>query len=173
MRLLEFEAKRLLKGYGIPIPSGKLVYSVEEVQIEGPSVLKAQIPAGGRKKAGGVVFVSDEKEARKEASRIFGAPLRGYPVEGLLIEDQIPIEREIFLAVTYDTTAKSAIAILSTEGGVDIEGLAKPKFLLYQESNLLIPKLFLRKRTFIYMTTAQEAQKPAPGAETSPLIDET
>jgi len=125
MRLFEFEAKRLLKGYGIPIPSGKLVYSVEEVQIEGPSVLKAQIPAGGRKKAGGVVFVSDEKEARKEASRIFGAPLRGYPVEGLLIEDQIPIEREIFLAVTYDTTAKSAIAILSTEGGVDIEELAK------------------------------------------------
>ena len=50
---------------------------------------------------------------------------------------------------------------------------SKPKFLRYQESNLLIPKLFLRKRAFIYMTTAQEAGKPAPGAETSPLIDET
>jgi len=92
MRLFEFEAKTLLKGYGIPIPSGKMAYSVNDVHIKGPSVLKAQIPAGGRGKAGGVVFVIDEKEGRKEASRIFGAPLRGYPVGGLLIEDQIPID---------------------------------------------------------------------------------
>ena len=125
MRLFEFEAKAILKGYGIPVPSGKIAYSSEEVHIERPSVLKAQILAGGRKKAGGVAFVADEEAARKEASRIFGAPLRGYPVRGLLIEDQIPIDREFFLAVTYDTTAKTAIVIFSAEGGIDIEELAK------------------------------------------------
>lgn len=79
MRLFEFEAKALLKDYGIPIPSSKMARSVEEVSIERPSVLKAQIPAGGRKKAGGVVFVNNQEEAQREASRIVGMDLRGYP----------------------------------------------------------------------------------------------
>jgi succinyl-CoA synthetase beta subunit len=111
MRLFEFEAKALLKGYGIPIPSGKMVRSADEIDIDRPSVLKAQIPAGGRKKAGAVAFVKDQEGARREASRILATSYRGYPVKGLLVEDQIPIQKEYFLAVTYDTATKSAIAI--------------------------------------------------------------
>ena len=64
MRLFEFEAKALLKGCGIPVPSGRIVNSAEEVLIERPSVLKAQTPAGERKKAGGVAFVMNQEEAR-------------------------------------------------------------------------------------------------------------
>ena len=125
MRLFEFEAKALLKGYGIPVPCGQVVQSVEEISIQRPSVLKAQIPVGGRKKAGGVAFAKTQEEAKREGARIFGADLRGYPVKDVLIEDQIDIQKEYFLAVTYDTTAKTAIFIFSPEGGIDIEELAK------------------------------------------------
>jgi succinyl-CoA synthetase beta subunit/citryl-CoA synthetase large subunit len=125
MRLLEFEAKALLKGYGIRVPSGKIARSMEAVSVERPSVLKAQIPAGGRQKAGGVAFVTDQKEARKAASRLLGMNLKGYQVNRLLIEDQISIEKEYFVAVTYDTVSKVAIAIFSSEGGIEIEGLAR------------------------------------------------
>jgi succinyl-CoA synthetase beta subunit/citryl-CoA synthetase large subunit len=125
MRLFEFEAKALLKDYGIPVPAGRVVRSVEEVLVNRPSVLKAQILAGGRKKAGGVAFVTNQEEARAEGSRIIGMDLRGYNVEQILIEDQISIEKEYFLAVTHDTAAKAAMAIFSPEGGIDIEELAR------------------------------------------------
>ena len=125
MRLFEFEAKTLLKDYGISVPTGKIAHSLGEVWVERPSVLKAQIPAGGRKKAGGVSFVKNQDEAVREASRIFEMAIRGYPVKDILIEDQISIQKEFFLAVTYDSAARSAIVIFSPEGGIDIEELAK------------------------------------------------
>ena len=125
MRLFEFEAKTLLKQYGIPVPSGRVFSSVGEVSIDRPSVLKAQIPAGGRKKAGGMAFVTDQEEARREASRLLGMNLRGYHVNQILIEDQISVEKEYFLAVTHDAGAKVAIIIFSMEGGIDIEELAR------------------------------------------------
>jgi succinyl-CoA synthetase beta subunit len=125
MRLYEYEAKTLLKGYGIPIPPGRMVHSAEEIVVQAPSVLKAQIPAGGRKKAGGIAFVKTQEEAKREGARILGAELRGYRAQGLLIEDRIAIERECFLAVTYDTAAKTAVVIFTPEGGIDIEELAR------------------------------------------------
>ncbi len=68
MRLYEHEAKRLLKGYGIPIPPGRVIRSIEEIVIESPSVLKAQILAGGRKKSGGL-FLWTRKRRRSEKER--------------------------------------------------------------------------------------------------------
>ncbi len=125
MRLFEFEAKALLAGYGIPIPPGRIAHSLEDVSIERPSVLKAQVLAGGRKKAGGVVFVTRQENAKREASRIFGMNLKGYRVKDVLVEDQISIQKEYFLAVTYDTASKAAIAIFCPEGGIEIEELAR------------------------------------------------
>jgi succinyl-CoA synthetase beta subunit len=125
MRLYEYEAKALLKGYNIPIPQGKIVQGSEEINITLPSVLKAQIPAGGRKKAGGIVFVADQKEAEKEAAKMLGGELRGYEVNDLLVEDQLDIEKEYFLAITYDSAAKRPVIIFCPEGGIDIEELAK------------------------------------------------
>jgi succinyl-CoA synthetase beta subunit/citryl-CoA synthetase large subunit len=125
MRLLEFEAKELLKEHGIPIPPGKVVRGADEAWIGERSILKVQIPEGGRKKAGGVVSVETEEKARREASRMFGATIKGYPVDAILVEKQVPIRKEYFAAVTYDTTAKSPIMIFSPEGGVDVEDSAQ------------------------------------------------
>jgi succinyl-CoA synthetase beta subunit/citryl-CoA synthetase large subunit len=132
-----------LKGYGIPVPSGRVVRSSGEIAIGKPSVLKAQIPAGGRKKAGGVVFVKTQEEAKREGARIFESELRGYAVKEILIEDQIGIQKEYFLAVTYDTTAKTAIVIFSPEGGIDIEELAKT-----QPEKIVTERFSLRKGFF-------------------------
>ncbi len=125
MRLFEYEAKALLKGYTIPIPPGMVVHSLDEMKIDKPSVIKAQIPAGGRKKAGGVIFADNQEEAQKGASTIIGTELRGYEVKDLLIEDRLSVQKEYFLAVTYDSSAKRAVIIFCPEGGIDIEELAK------------------------------------------------
>ncbi len=63
MRLFEFEGNEFLQRYGTPVPSGKVIHSLNELSIERPSVLKAQIPAGGRKKSGGISFVMNQEEA--------------------------------------------------------------------------------------------------------------
>jgi len=143
MRLFEHEAKALLKGYGIPIPPGRIVHSADEITIGKPSVLKAQIPAGGRKKAGGIAFVNSQEEAKREGAKIFAAHLRGYPVNDILIEDQIAVQKEYFLAATYDTTAKTAIVIFSPEGGIDIEELART-----QPERIVTERFSLRKGFF-------------------------
>lgn len=126
MRLFEHEAKRLLQGAGISVPAGVLLTSstgVEEAarQVPFPAVLKVQVLAGGRKKAGGVAFVQDLKEALTEAERLFGLEIRGLRPQGLLFEEQVQVQGELFLAVTYDNAAREAIVLLSKEGGVEVE----------------------------------------------------
>jgi succinyl-CoA synthetase beta subunit/citryl-CoA synthetase large subunit len=124
MRLIEYEAKALLKGFNIPVPAGRLHRSGEGVKIDKPSVLKAQIPVGGRGKSGGIAFVSSSEQASQELSRLLSSSLRGYPVDSILIEDQVSVQKELFLAVTYDTDKKAPVVIFSSEGGIDIEELA-------------------------------------------------
>lgn len=130
MRLLEHEAKRLLRDVGIPVPEGRLARSEAELaesleHVQPPVVLKAQIPAGGRQKAGGIVFPRDKAEARRKGGRLLTATLRGYPVEGILVETKGDVDREFFLAITYDTAEKLPVILLSTQGGVDVEEMAR------------------------------------------------
>ncbi len=124
MRLLEFEAKEILKEYGVALPAGQLVSSEEEFNLTAPTVLKAQIPIGGRGKAGGVVEVSSSEQAKAEIKNLLTKKIRGYGVGKLLAEEKVDVAREFFMAVTYDTVAKAPLAIFSPEGGVDIEILA-------------------------------------------------
>jgi succinyl-CoA synthetase beta subunit/citryl-CoA synthetase large subunit len=124
MRLLEYESKEILKTYGIPVPNAKVVSSAEGSQIRAPVMLKAQVPIGGRGKAGGVIEVSSEAEARAEASRLLSTSLRGYKPKKILVEDKVDVSQEFFMAVSYDTVAKEPVVIFSKEGGVDIEELA-------------------------------------------------
>lgn len=125
MRLLEYESKEILAKHLIPIPKGTLASSSESVKINPPVVLKAQIPLGGRGKAGGIVSASSEEHAKQEIERLLSSPLRGYRPTGILVEQEVAMEKEFFMAITYDTVAKSPVAIFSQEGGVDVEVLAK------------------------------------------------
>jgi len=130
MRLLEYESKKLLKDAQIPIPSGYLVSSlgkIEEVvaKLGGKVAVKAQIPAEGRKKAGGVKLTSGTEMAKSNAKKLLGCSIRGHKVSKVLMEEQLSIKDEFFLAATYDKAIKKPLIIISLQGGIDIEELAE------------------------------------------------
>ena len=125
MRLLEHESKRILEKYRIALPAGRLVGPGEPLAIDGPVMLKAQIPIGGRGKAGGILAAATAEEARQKAARLLESHLRGYLPKSVYMEEQVAVRQEFFMAVTYDTVAKAPLAIFSAKGGVDIEELAQ------------------------------------------------
>ena len=129
MKLLEFEAKTILKEYGIPVPRGRDAGTPDEVEmaareIGGPVVLKAQIPVSGRGKAGGILFADDPAGARKMASGLLGSTIKESLVNTLLVEEALKVDKEYYLSVTIDRVAKSYVVLASVEGGVDIEQVA-------------------------------------------------
>lgn len=125
MRLLEHESKKILANYRIALPAGRLLGPGEPATIDGPVMLKAQIPIGGRGKAGGILAAATAEEARQKAARLLESHLRGYLPKSVYMEEQVAVRREFFMAVTYDTVAKAPLAIFSAKGGVDIEELAQ------------------------------------------------
>lgn len=124
MRLLEHESKEILGRYNILIPEGDVVESAEELKMDGPVMLKAQIPLGGRRKSGGVIEASSSGEAKDNIEQLLSTSIRGYRARRILVEEVIDIAQEFFMAVTYDTVAKDLLVIFSQEGGVDIEDLS-------------------------------------------------
>ena len=130
VRLYEFEAKKLFSKAGIPIPQGEVVKSPEKARIFAeklgkPVVLKAQILSGGRGKAGGIKFAQNPLEVKEKASEMFSLKIKGFPVEMLLVEEKIDLEKELYLGVTIDRLNYKLVIIACTEGGMDIEEVAK------------------------------------------------
>ena len=130
MRLQEYEAKQLFKKYGIPVPGGKAVFSSQEAvetarKIGLPVVIKAQVLVGGRGKAGGVKFARSLREVEKISSQMLKMNIKGYQVEGVLVEEKLNIEKELYLGVTIEGSAGKPVVIVSSEGGVDIEEIAR------------------------------------------------
>ncbi len=124
MKLLEDHGKRLFKEYGIPIPEGRTIATVEEVgEISGPVVLKALVPVGGRGKAGGVIRADTAEEARKAAEHLLGMEIKGFRADSVLIEDAISMPRELYLSLTVDRAAGLPVLLASPQGGMDIESL--------------------------------------------------
>jgi len=124
MRLLEYEAKKILASYNIPIPEGKVVSSTEEIELNKPVIIKSQIPIGGRGKAGGVLEASSIQDAKQKINNLLITPIRGYLPKKLLIEEKVKVKQEFFMAVTYDSVIKEPVVIFTPEGGVDVEELA-------------------------------------------------
>ncbi len=136
MKIHEYQAKKILSECGIPIPVGTIVSSPEDAataveDLGGKAVIKAQVHAGGRGKAGGVKVVSSPKEARDLAKSLLGNNLvtfqtgpEGVPVNNLLIEELVDIETELYLGMVIDGSEKGVVAIASEAGGVDIEAVA-------------------------------------------------
>ena len=137
MNIHEYQAKSLLKEYGVPVPTGYAAFSVEEAveaarKIEGDvKVVKAQIHAGGRGKAGGVKVVKTIDAVKDEATRLLGSVLvthqtgpSGKEVKRLYIEEGCDIARELYLSMLVDRGTSAVTIIASTEGGMDIEAVA-------------------------------------------------
>lgn len=129
MKLLEYEAKRILSNYGISIPKGELVTSSAVAlavasKFNPPLVIKAQVPVAGRGKAGGVLFASSANEAEELVRKLLNTSIKGIPVKSVLIEEKVQAVRELYLGITVDRFHKSYIVVASSEGGIDIEETA-------------------------------------------------
>jgi len=130
VRLYEFEAKKLFSKAGIPIPQGELVKSPEEAKafaekLGKPVVLKAQILSGGRGKAGGIKFAQNPSEAERKVSELLSLKIKGFPVEMILAEEKVELDKELYLGVTIDRVNYKLVIIACTEGGMEIEEVAK------------------------------------------------
>ena len=121
MRLLEFEAKRILGQYGITTPDGMVFGPDDTIDFAYPAVLKAQVPIGGRGKNGGILPANSAGELRKSAKALFGRDVRGYAVTRILAEQRLDIQHEFFMAILVDTVLKAPVAVFSDAGGVDVE----------------------------------------------------
>jgi succinyl-CoA synthetase beta subunit len=137
MNIHEYQAKAVLRDYGVPVPRGNPAFSVDEAvkaanELGGPVwVVKAQIHAGGRGKAGGVKVVKSVDDVKKEAARLLGSTLvthqtgpHGKQVSRLYIEEGSPIDKEFYLSMLIDRETSRVAIVVSTEGGMNIEDVA-------------------------------------------------
>jgi len=136
MKMHEYQAKGLLAQYGIPVPKGGVARTPEEArkiaeEIGGRVVIKAQVHAGGRGKAGGIKTAETPSEAEEIARSLLGARLvthqtgpEGLPLNAVLVEEAVEAKRELYLSVLVDTSENLPLMIASEAGGVDIEEVA-------------------------------------------------
>jgi len=129
MKLLEYQAKEVLASLGIAIPPGRVAHTPDEAAVAcaelGPVAVKAQVPVGGRGKAGGIKLARTPEEARAAAAQIIGMDIKGFKVPLVYCESALDIEREVYLGFTVDRDARANILMLSARGGMDIEQVAE------------------------------------------------
>jgi len=127
--LLEYQGKQFFSRFGIPISDGRAVDSVEQAvraaeEVGYPVMVKAQVHAGGRGKAGGVKFAPDADAVREHAGNILGLDIKGHITRILWIEHASDIAEEYYASFTLDRSAKKHLGMLSAEGGIEIEQVA-------------------------------------------------
>jgi succinyl-CoA synthetase beta subunit len=130
MDLYEYQGKELLRSVGIETPEGRVATSparaaAAAADLGGGVVVKAQVLAGGRGKAGGIMRAEEPEDAREAARQILGMTIGGLGVHRVLVEKAARMERELYAAVVFDRGAKKALAMLSGVGGMDVEDLAR------------------------------------------------
>jgi succinyl-CoA synthetase beta subunit len=136
MKIHEYQAKTVLAEFGVPVPRGRVARTPQEArqiaeELGGKVVVKAQIHAGGRGKGGGVKLANSPEEAERVAGEIIGMQLvthqtgpEGQKVKSVLVEEQMQIERELYLSVILDTALGQPVIIASAAGGMEIEQVA-------------------------------------------------
>jgi len=129
VNLHEYQARTLLKSVGIPVPDGEVATTPEEVaniakRLGGTVVVKAQVHAGGRGKAGGVKLAKNSNEARDHAKNILGMQIKGLTVERVLVVPAEDIASESYVGVIVDRASEKPVVMVSPAGGVDIEEVA-------------------------------------------------
>lgn len=129
MKLFEFEAKTILRQYGIDTPMGAVASDPREAEevvkkLGKPAVLKSQVLVSGRGKSGGILFAQDPAEARQVAANLIGSRIKGISVGSILVEEKVAIATEFYASVTVDRQARKYVVLASTVGGIDIEQVA-------------------------------------------------
>ncbi len=129
MNLHEYQAKDILRRYGVTTPEGAVVTTADEaraaaVAFGGPVMVKAQVHVGGRGKAGGVKFCKTPDEAHEKASKILGMTIKGLTVKKVLIAPAADIASEAYVGIIVDRARKKPVFMVSAAGGIDIEEVA-------------------------------------------------
>ncbi len=136
MKIHEYQAKGVLRRYNVPVPRGEVAFTADEARrvagkLGGRVVVKAQIHAGGRGKGGGVKLADNPEQAARLAEQIIGMTLvthqtgpEGRLVKRVLVEETLPIDRELYLGIVLDRKLERPVLMASSEGGMDIEEVA-------------------------------------------------
>ena len=129
MNLHEYQAKDIMRSHGIPTPSGDVVTTADAAEqaakkYNGPVMVKAQVHAGGRGKAGGVKFCKTPAEAREKAAAILGMTIKGLTVQKVLVAPAADIASEAYVGIIVDRARKKPVFMVSAAGGIDIEEVA-------------------------------------------------
>ena len=129
MKFLEYQVKERFRAAGIPVPDGRLARTPDEAALAagalGPIAVKAQVPIGGRGKAGGIKLARTAADAKRVAGEILGMTIKGYTVKEVWCETAQDITRELYLGLTLDRDARKPVLILSAKGGMEIEEVAE------------------------------------------------
>lgn len=171
MKLYEYLGKELFHRYAIPVPKGRVVDTAEEAAAAagelGEVVIKAQVLAGKRGKSGGIAFASNPGKAGAEAARILQMNIQGLPVEKLLVEEKISIDRELYLAITVDGVARCPVILASLDGGMEVEELPAERMIRWPiDLNLGVKPYVAReicRRLAVQGALARQLQEMIPG----------
>jgi succinyl-CoA synthetase beta subunit len=130
MKIHEYQGKEIFAKYGVPVPHGRVASTPDEAAVVAAEigktvVVKAQVHAGGRGKAGGIKLAKTPDEARAAAEQIIGMEIKGLKVEKVLVEEAADIKEEYYLGITTDRAARRNIVMVSKEGGIEIEVVAE------------------------------------------------
>ena len=130
MKLHEYQSKRLFAAHGVPIPRGDVATTPQEArriagELGKPVVIKSQVLVGGRGKAGGIRLAQTPDQAEQVAGEILKLKIKGLPVRKVLVDEAADIRQEIYLGIVVDRAARRAVMMASSEGGVEIEEVAR------------------------------------------------
>src|SRR6266545_3817265 len=124
MKLHEYQSKLIFSKYGIPIPKGQVAATAQQArhiaeELGGRVVIKSQVLVGGRGKAGGIRLAKSPKEAADLATTLLGMEIKDLPVRKVLVDEAIGFDKEIYLGITNDRSARRPVMMASATGGVD------------------------------------------------------
>jgi len=130
VKIHEYQAKEILRRYGIPVQPGEIATTPEQAEAIArrfgvPVVIKAQVYVGGRGKAGGIQFGDTPEQARDAARRVLGMDIKGLTVEKVLVTPKSDIKEEYYLGIILDRASQAPVVMVSAAGGVEIEQVAE------------------------------------------------
>src|SRR5256886_12342656 len=171
VKLHEYQAKQLLARAGIPIPDGRIATTPEEAEaaaraLSGTAVVKAQVHAGGRGKAGGIKVAKTPNDAREAASTILHMQIKGLRVRKVYVERAANIAKELYLGITLDRDRRRPVVMLSTVGGMEIEEVAEatPDKIARSWPNPLLGLLPFEARALCFAAGVPQAQRAVRAA---------